>query len=251
MWQSGDPILGKYLPSGSDSNLPGMGGVYNSFNLGMYSNGHQNPILYHDPDGRRIEFAPGLTNAQRGQILSTMQMLTGDKLFVKGSEIRIAKMGSSANVSAKTSGTSLIRDLRLSGKTVTVGMGAAGSGNSANASNWADAQSGKGSDATVSFDATSNPNILTKDPKTGNVAPQAGRPSQIGLGHELIHADHIMDGTVNLSPASHTYKTSSGNVTQTVRSEELRTVGVAGNVKGDVTENQLRREQGVDERGAY
>ncbi|HEY0736680.1 MAG TPA: RHS repeat-associated core domain-containing protein, partial [Herpetosiphonaceae bacterium] len=52
VWQSTDPILEKYLPSGKDkSNLAGKGGVYNSFNLGLYSYSYQNPVRYTDPDG--------------------------------------------------------------------------------------------------------------------------------------------------------------------------------------------------------
>ncbi len=62
MWQSGDPIFGKYLPNGimeRDKNLPGMGGVYNSFNLGLYSYGHLNPVKFLDPDGRETWFIGG------------------------------------------------------------------------------------------------------------------------------------------------------------------------------------------------
>jgi len=57
VWVSPDPILGKYLPTGDkekDKQLPGMGGVFNSFNLGLYSYGHLNPVKYTDPDGRSI-----------------------------------------------------------------------------------------------------------------------------------------------------------------------------------------------------
>ena len=54
MWQSADPILGRYLPSvgSSDpSKLAGMGGIYNPFNLGMYTYVHQNPVKLVDPNG--------------------------------------------------------------------------------------------------------------------------------------------------------------------------------------------------------
>ena len=52
VWQSADPILGNYLPSsGGKGELAGMGGVFNSFNLGLYSYSHQKPVKLFDPDG--------------------------------------------------------------------------------------------------------------------------------------------------------------------------------------------------------
>ncbi|MEN8251331.1 MAG: RHS repeat-associated core domain-containing protein [Bacteroidota bacterium] len=83
VWQSPDPILGEYLPNmpkieqklnrsknsgGSDSgmqlpvlskwkpeqDLSGMGGVYNTHNLGLYSYARNNPVIYKDPDGNEL-----------------------------------------------------------------------------------------------------------------------------------------------------------------------------------------------------
>jgi RHS repeat-associated protein len=54
VWASVDPILGKYLPTGNkdqDSNLPGMGGVFNPMNLGMFTYTQNNPVKFVDPDG--------------------------------------------------------------------------------------------------------------------------------------------------------------------------------------------------------
>lgn len=68
------------------------------------------------------------------------------------------------------------------------------------------------------------------------------------------HAEHYMDGDYSpaTSTSTHTYKDASGNtVTQTYKTEELRTVGVAGTKKDDITENQLRKEQKQNQRGAY
>jgi RHS repeat-associated protein len=57
VWQSADPILEKYLPSGGDSsNLAGMGGVFNPFNLGLYAYAHHNPAKFTDPDGNESKF---------------------------------------------------------------------------------------------------------------------------------------------------------------------------------------------------
>jgi murein DD-endopeptidase MepM/ murein hydrolase activator NlpD len=46
--------LGKYLPTGNkeqDEKLPGMGGVFASANLGMYSYAWNRPVIMKDPDG--------------------------------------------------------------------------------------------------------------------------------------------------------------------------------------------------------
>jgi len=46
LWISPDPALPRFLSTGDqqrDANLPGMGGLYNSQNLGLYTYTHQNP----------------------------------------------------------------------------------------------------------------------------------------------------------------------------------------------------------------
>jgi RHS repeat-associated protein len=73
VWQSADPILGKYLPSGDkerDKNLSGMGGVLNPINIDLYAYGHQNPLRYVDPDGLEVTlnlFRPGELQYKRAQ----------------------------------------------------------------------------------------------------------------------------------------------------------------------------------------
>ena len=53
-WISVDPAVGEYVPTaGSDnSNLPGMGGVYNIINLHCFAYAGNNPVKYKDPDGK-------------------------------------------------------------------------------------------------------------------------------------------------------------------------------------------------------
>jgi len=92
--------------------------------------------------------------------------------------------------------------------------------------------------------------IKTVEPKTGNISGKK-RPNQIGLAHELIHADHINNGSVDFTKTEHTYQTVGGNMTQTHPIEEFRTVGLKGTKKGDITENQIRKEQSQNQRGAY
>ncbi len=57
VWQSSDPALSKYLPTGDpkrDKQLPGMGGIFRSANLNLFAYAHQNPVKYTDPNGRVV-----------------------------------------------------------------------------------------------------------------------------------------------------------------------------------------------------
>ncbi|MDR1700358.1 MAG: hypothetical protein LBR68_04125 [Lachnoclostridium sp.] len=59
-WLSADPALSEYIPGAPindearkrNSNLPGMGGMFNTVNLHLYHYAGNNPVKYLDPDGR-------------------------------------------------------------------------------------------------------------------------------------------------------------------------------------------------------
>ncbi len=53
---SADPALGEYVPTvgGDNSQLPGMGGVFNYVNMHLYHYAGDNPVKYTDPDGKRV-----------------------------------------------------------------------------------------------------------------------------------------------------------------------------------------------------
>ena len=77
VWQSADPILGKYLPDNGVSvqlttphlanlwrgsfDLPGKGGIYDSTNLGLYTYVGNNPIMFVDPSGSQKVIAIDLS----------------------------------------------------------------------------------------------------------------------------------------------------------------------------------------------
>jgi RHS repeat-associated protein len=92
VWQSGDPILGKYLPIGrqDEEKLPGMGGIYNPPNLALYSYGHLNPVRYHDPDGNavwKIPFTDTYLYVGKGAIVATTTAQDLSKNHPKLSEL--------------------------------------------------------------------------------------------------------------------------------------------------------------------
>ncbi|MDH5731993.1 MAG: RHS repeat-associated core domain-containing protein, partial [Gammaproteobacteria bacterium] len=71
-WISPDPILAKYLPTGNkdrDSNLSGMGGVFNSFNMNLYHYSGLNPARYVDPDGNAMFQPTSISALKKGNTM--------------------------------------------------------------------------------------------------------------------------------------------------------------------------------------
>ncbi len=189
------------------------------------------------------------------EVFDNVQKLTNHKLKMdKDQNVTIDKKfkPSSSAKNDKEKGDKLIADIINSKQKMTIKVKDSG-GNNEGDDNSANAVNGKGSDVTVNFDRNANPLISTKDPITGDVTGQT-RPAQIGLGHEMIHGWRSMKGrAIDYSKTdTYTYQTSKGvTATQTSPSEEQATVGLQNRKKGDITENNLRSEQGQNPRGAY
>ncbi|WP_255415341.1 M91 family zinc metallopeptidase [Prevotella sp. AM42-24] len=79
-------------------------------------------------------------------------------------------------------------------------------------------------------------------------------PSQVGLAHEMIHGDRSMRGVaIEYSESeSYSYMNNRGQrVMETLSKEEAATVGLNHVKKNDITENDIRKDQGLNPRGAY
>ena len=108
----------------------------------------------------------------------------------------------------------------------------------------------------VKFNPLSNPSILTMQ-EDGSSSYERGRPSFIGLAHELIHALHSNNGVWNRERESSVVGID-GNVKvygrPGVQYEEFATVGgISGySYRGNYpTENSIRAEHGLKLRANY
>ena len=160
-------------------------------------------------DGSGISLHPALTAAQREQVIDSLESLYEQPV-----------------------GRELLDSIRTSagatGNTVMIQV--TNSGNLCSMANPAQAYAGgTGSCSTVSY----NPN--------NNV----GRPAEVGLGHELIHAHHAQNGvlaTGNSIPAISTQP--QGNA-------ELQAIGIGPYSDDRLTDNQLRNERGLPNRHSH
>lgn len=186
----------------------------------------------------KIVINPSLSPEDKKIIMSNLQKLTNDKLTINDKGEVTA---TNTKQNTKPKGTELVDRLIDSGKTVTITMG--NEGNTETDAKSSDSFNHIGTDTTVEFDKNSNPLIQTVDSKTGEIVPKT-RPNQVGLGHELVHADRSMRGEA----IDYSLKASDKETPQ----EEQATVGIKYNQpKKDITENDIRKEQGVEPRGRY
>ena len=236
-WMVTDPLQEKYA------------------SVSSYGYAVNDPIRFIDTDGKVIKLPKGTTYEQIFIVLGNIQNLTDDKIVFStqkdGSiKIKIAYMRNGT----KSAGTRLIQRINSSKRIMTINITSkTADGNSEIDDNPTNAINGKGSNVNVYFNPNSNPQIPTLNAKTGRVNGEK-RPAHVGLAHELIHGDRSMRGVaIDYSEnATYTYTNSRGlRVTQSLKKEEAATIGLKHVKKDDITENDIRKEQGLKLRGAY
>lgn len=88
--------------------------------------------------------------------------------------------------------------------------------------------------------------------KNGKITVQK-RPNQIGLAHELIHAERSSRGdAIDKSKKGYNVIYKEGRrIIESLPLEEAATIGLNNTNKNDITENEIREEQGELKRAAY
>lgn len=156
-----------------------------------------NPIRFIDPDGREIVIPNikgrnpnGPENAkQQAAILGNLQKLTNAKLVlvktVGGYKVE-AVMGQTTNDGKNLSeGTALIGGLISTDKTIKIRLGKV---NGINMS--------RNGNSEIDFNENDYGNSIFNNDGT------TGRPPQVGLAHELIHAEDNIDGNIDRAPVN-------------------------------------------------
>jgi hypothetical protein len=122
VWQSPDQILDKYLPDDeASSHLPGFGGVYHSRNLGLYSYGHLNPVIYHDPDGNVVKLFVTVAKVafKGGDLYSTVSGIVDNAKIIADPNASIAEKLAAAGDIALDVGTGVnVKDIKAAAKAV-------------------------------------------------------------------------------------------------------------------------------------
>lgn len=226
------------------------------FNL--YSYVRNNPLKLVDPDGRDGKVVPVTTDDLEKTRKELKRIAPGTKVDADGTVHKPGFFRRVVNhLTGHGAGTDLVSRIVDSKKTVVIWAGDFGS-TSGLASEQVKPQlaSNLGVDMkdlgyVISFDTSTKAAIAVTNPD-GSIVEDSASPGE-QLAHELVHADQrLRSGPLDTTPSIHSFSTGGVNYQESEASKEFRAVGYSGfRQRGDISENQIRRELGVRPRAAY
>jgi RHS repeat-associated protein len=241
-WQSVDPALNSYLRGAP------AGGVFRPRNLGLYTFAWNSPAVVRDPDGRAVHRDETLAKPEK-ILLAGIEQGTDDKLVFKNGDLQIDK--EATGPLKHPEGTKIIRRLIAMKHVVRLTRVKAGTGHFTVRLDDGTTDPKLGFDSVIGVDVGALGGPILTAGKDGNFIDRKV-PFVIGLYHELIHADINGRGVGQGGEALSAFITERGRYAwEIVNKSELQAVGLGYNQPDDVTENQIRQEQGLGERRAY
>ena len=215
----------------------------------MYAN--SNPVTFYDPTGLYIDLIDK-NKSDRTAILENLQKITNHKLGIKeikkgltGKTYRIEILEYAGADAPWATGNQLIKSL-VDNKNFIVDI------ISYTDKNYFTPANSKFTNPTILFDINANPVIPSFDMLTESIY-LSGRPTYIGLAHELIHAFRNMEGIpvnekiANFQYSMYDYKEGSifNDVDEWTITEEFIVIGLGNYVNFTLTENAIRAEHGL------
>ncbi|MDR2570586.1 MAG: RHS repeat-associated core domain-containing protein [Oscillospiraceae bacterium] len=246
--------------------------IFDGWNWYVYAG--NKPVMYHDPMGLAIK----IIDNDNGDIFNNLQSLTNHTLGVRDDgSIFIRNLATGRRNLTLTNGNTLIERLIDNTNHTTTIQIADFSGFLAHDPKGAYGNilkgrfniTGSGSSSTIFFDP-SDQTVAPIINASGNLRYNSISAPHIILAHELIHADRAMRGRCLDSGAERTFEsysfkvadssndwrlfglfnmTGTRTITQQISRNELAVIGFNHTRSGDITENQIRKEQGVLQRG--
>ncbi len=234
--------------------------------LNLYSYVRNSPLAFVDPSGEDLQIATSATPSDRAEFGRRLKQLApGSRVDGHGTVHAPSLLRRVFNrLTGSGAGTSLVTGLVKSAQVTTI---VPVSGNVASTS----AVNSSGQRIPFSMVSATNAQVeidlngaFSAETRTGRAANSASANQPVAgvvvLAHELIHASHIVSGTLGASGSyqsaftmtQHFFPVGSHVYSETFFAEELRTSGFPGlSRRNDVTENSVRRQLGYPARVAY
>lgn len=212
--------------------------------VNSYSYVANNPIQYVDPDGEALTFAANVNSIERSMILDHLQKLTDNKLDIVNNTVIIREI---SEKQTKPQGNDLISSVINSQHMNTIFI-TTQENTEAVADDQKAYESGIGTGTTIKYNPTFRPRVYVKSETSDKAVLGQPVPLFLVLGHELIHSDRANKGIWFSQLVEHSFEVE-GYSTPKREVRELDELVAIGIVSGaEITENDLRSENGEPER---